>query len=128
MLNRFESNNTELAVISRDWQEAQTVTRLSPQEQKKHNAFISAELFKLQTAFPTQFRNFSKEEATATNALWQEVFAGVDIALLHEAVIRFITTERKAFFPSPGQIVGCIEQIISERRDAKMKRMLFDTL
>jgi len=81
----------------------------------EHEAVISAELAKLRFAYPTQARNFKQEEADIIQALWSEVFAGVDPVILHEAVIRFIKTDRKAFFPSPGQIMGVVEDIKKER-------------
>jgi hypothetical protein len=49
------------------------------------------------------------------NALWREIFLTVEPRLLHDAVVRFITNDRKSFFPSPGQIVGYVEQIIAEK-------------
>jgi hypothetical protein len=88
---------------------------ISPDERKKRNAIIAAELYKLRIAYPAQSRNFSDAEAKATNALWSEIFAGAPPDVLREAVTRFIITDRKGFFPSPGQIAGAAEQIIKER-------------
>jgi hypothetical protein len=107
-------SRNNLAVVSENWLAAQTVSNLTGKQLKQHNALIAAELYRLKTAYPTQARNFSDEEVDATNALWFEIFAGVDPRILHEAVTRFIVTDRKAFFPAPGQIVGFIEQIIAE--------------
>ena len=112
----INGNETALVAVSKDWVAAQTVTGLTEKQRHQHNALIAAELFKLRTAYPAQARNFKDEEVSAINALWQEVFAGVAPVVLHEAVRRFIITDRKAFFPSPGQIVGFVEQIMAEQK------------
>jgi hypothetical protein len=87
--------------------------RLSP---KQHEAMISGALALLRTAYPTQARSFSSQERQATTALWQDMFRGVAPQTMTEAVTRFIASDRKAFFPAPGQIMGCIEQIIAEQQ------------
>jgi hypothetical protein len=90
------------------------VTALSGKQQ---DAVIAAELLRLQVAYPAQSRKFAPEEIRATNALWKEIFAGVDPRVFHEAVTRFIRDDRKAFFPSPGQISGFVEKILQEIKD-----------
>jgi hypothetical protein len=84
-----------------------------PQE-LKYELFIAAELYTLRMAYPIQARNFTEREVRRTNELWAEIFAGVDLMLLHQAIIRFIATDRKAFFPSVGQIIGVLEEITQE--------------
>ena len=123
--NMVNDDAQNLPVIRQQWIAAQTVNGLSEQQRKQHNAFVAAELFKLRTAYPTQARNFSADEVAATNALWSEAFAGVEIGLLREAINRFIITNRKGFFPVIGQIVEVIEQIVAER-ETKQKSMAVD--
>ena len=91
-------------------------------ETLKYELFIAAELYTLRMAFPVQARKFTEREVSRTNELWAEIFAGVDLRLLHKAIIRFITTDRKAFFPSPGQIIGVLEDIMVEDK-AEQKRI-----
>jgi len=87
----------------------------------KYELLIAAELYTLRMAYPVQARNFTEREVMRTNQLWAEVFAGIDLHLIHKAIIRFIATDRKAFFPSPGQIWGMVEEIIAED-EAERKR------
>jgi hypothetical protein len=88
----------------------------------KHELFIAAELYTLRMAYPVQARNFSEREVLRTNELWAEIFSGVDLRLMHKAIIRFIAIDRKAFFPSPGQIIGVVEDILAEEA-AEEKRL-----
>ena len=85
-------------------------------DELKYELFIAAELYTLRMAYPVQARKFTEREVSRTNELWTEIFTGVDLRLLHKAIIRFITTDRKAFFPSPGQIIGILEDIITEEK------------
>jgi hypothetical protein len=80
----------------------------------KYELFIAAELYTLRMAYPVQARKFTEREVSRTNELWAEIFAGADLRQLHKAIIRFIATDRKAFFPSPGQIIGVLEDIAKE--------------
>jgi hypothetical protein len=114
-----DAGTVALGVLSREWLTAQTVCDLPPGRRAAHDALIAAELLRLRRAYPTQARNFSEEEARATGELWAEIFAGVDPVLLHEAVLRFIVTDRKGYFPAPGQIAGCVERIAAEREGPK---------
>ena len=90
-------------------------------DELKYELFIAAELYTLRMAYPVQARKFTEREVNRTNELWAEAFAGVDLRLLHKAIIRFIATDRKAFFPSPGQIIGVLEDIVKEE-EAERKR------
>jgi hypothetical protein len=110
-----------LAAVSDEWRAAQVATNLSAPQRKQHNALVAAEILRLRVAYPTQARSFSAEEVAATNALWAEIFAGVDPDLLREAVMRFIVADRKGYFPAPGQIVGAIEQIVVERNEVEKR-------
>ncbi len=87
---------------------------LTPQEEKEIFAQITKELAILQVAYPSQVRNFSPEETSVACALWYEIFKGVHPKLLHQAVTRFIVTDKKAFFPTPGLIVAQVEEILAE--------------
>jgi hypothetical protein len=49
-------------------------------------------------------------------ALWLEIFAEVERGILNEAILRFIAADRKGFFPSPGQVMGVVGDIIKERK------------
>ena len=91
-------------------------------EELKYELFIAAELYTLRMAYPVQARNFTEREVGRTNELWAEIFAGVELRLLHKAIIRFIATDRNAFFPSPGQIIGVLEDIIAEE-EVEQKRV-----
>jgi hypothetical protein len=121
--------NAELALIedsSPEWLAAQSPPSvLTAAEIEARKAVISGELFKLRVAYPTQARNYSDGEVAAMNALWSEIFIAVEPRLLHEAIIRFITGDRKAFFPSPGQIVGQVECIIAEKEEER-KRVSYE--
>ena len=87
---------------------------MTEQRWAAYDAEMSFGLLTLRTAFPTQARNYSDGEFDMLTALWLEIFAEVESGILHEAVIRFITTDRKGFFPSPGQIMGIVEEIQAE--------------
>ena len=90
-------------------------------EELKYELFIAAELYTLRMAYPVQARKFTEREVSRTNELWAEIFTGIDLRLLHKAIIRFIATDRKAFFPSPGQIIGVLEDIISEEETERKR-------
>jgi len=79
-----------------------------------YDAEMSIGLLTLRTAFPTQARNYSDREFDVLTALWLEIFAEVEPGLLREAIMRFVATDRKGFFPSPGQIMGVVEEIQAE--------------
>jgi hypothetical protein len=89
-------------------------TGMSERQWANYYAVVSVELFKLRTAYPTQARNYSDRETDALTALWLEIFAGIELEVLHEAVVRFIAADRKAFFPSPGQVMGHVDEIHAE--------------
>ena len=111
--------------LTNDIQHASPKTLLSMNnlpEELKYELFIAAELYTLRMAYPVQARKFTEREVIRTNELWAEMFAGVDLRLLHKAIIRFIATDRKAFFPSPGQIIGVLEDIMAEEK-AEEKRI-----
>ena len=80
-----------------------------------YDAAMSIGLLTLRTAYPTQARNYSDKEHDMLAALWLEIFAEVKPDILHEAIMRFVATDRKGFFPSPGQVMGIAEDIIKER-------------
>lgn len=87
---------------------------------------INSQLLVLQTAFPTVVRNYDEYEVQALQQLWYDIFKNVPEQLLREAIKRFIINDRKGFFPSPGQIVGYIEQIVTEQKEAEMVRSMLE--
>lgn len=89
---------------------------MSEQDWAMYDAEVSIGLLTLRTAFPTQTRNYSDREHDILIALWLEVFAEVTPGLLREAIMRFVSADRKGFFPAPGQVMGYVEDIIAERK------------
>ncbi len=87
---------------------------------------INSQLLVLQTAFPTVVRNYDEYEVQALQQLWYDIFKNVPEQLMREAIKRFIINDRKGFFPSPGQIVGYIEQIVAEQKEAEMIRSMHE--
>jgi len=97
---------------------------MTAQEWAIYDAAISVGLLKLRTAFPTQTRNYSDKEHDMLIALWLEVFLAIEPSIFHEAIMRFVAADRKGFFPSPGQIMGIVEDIQAEQeRQAKEERI-----
>ena len=89
-----------------------------------YDAEISIGLLKLRTAFPSQTRNYSDREHDMLMALWLEIFIAIESGIFHEAIMRFVATDRKGFFPSPGQVMGIVEDIQAEReRQATEERI-----
>ena len=78
----------------------------------EYKSVVIQSLYKLQVAFPTQARNFDTSESNALTLLWLEIFAEVKPWVLAEAVTLFIKNDRSGFFPSPGQIMGAVEEIL----------------
>ena len=89
---------------------------MTEQQWALYDAEVSIGLLTLRTAFPTQARNYSDREHDVLTALWLEIFAEVEPGLLREAIMRFVATDRKGFFPSPGQVMGLVEDIRAERK------------
>lgn len=87
---------------------------------------INSQLLALQTAFPTIVRNYDQHEFEALQSLWYDIFKNVPEQLMNEAIKRFIINDRKGFFPSPGQIVGCIEEIVKEQQAAEKRRRMIE--
>lgn len=102
-------NDTRIIPLSESWLSIQSDNFLPPE-------VVDSQLLVLQTAFPTVVRNYDKYEYQALRNLWYGIFKGVPKDLLEEAIRRFIINDRKGFFPSPGQIVGYIEEIVIERK------------
>ena len=88
---------------------------MTVQEWAIYDAEISIGLLKLRTAFPTQTRNYNDKEHDMLITLWLEIFVAIEPGIFHEAIMRFIATDRKGFFPSPGQVMGIVEDIKTER-------------
>jgi len=100
---------------------------MTEQQWAIYDAEISVGLLKLRTAYPTQARNYSANEHEMLMIVWLEAFAGLRAGVFCEAVAQFIATDRKGFFPSPGQIMGIAVQIETEqakqREDEQTKRL-----
>jgi len=97
---------------------------ITAQEWAISDVAISVGLLKLRTAFPTQTRNYSDKEHDMLMALWLEIFIAIEPSIFHEAIMRFVAADRKGFFPSPGQVMGNVEDIQAEReRQAKDERI-----
>ncbi|GHU51683.1 hypothetical protein AGMMS49975_05900 [Clostridia bacterium] len=107
-----QTEDTALTTYSKNWLAAQIERPLTEKQ-------LSAQLMTLQTAFPTVVRNYEPLEFKAMQMLWYEIFKNVPEEIMREAIRRFIINDRKGFFPSPGQIVGCIEQIVKEEQDRR---------
>lgn len=95
-----------------------------------YDAEVSIGLLTLRTAFPTQSRNYSDREHDMLAALWLEIFVEVERGILHEAIMRFVSNDRKGFFPSPGQIMGIVEDMQAEReqleKDERMREHVIE--
>jgi len=88
---------------------------ITTQEWAVYDAEISVGLLMLRTAFPTQARNYSDREHDMLMALWLEIFVATEPGIFHDAIMRFVAADRRGFFPSPGQIMGIVEDIQAER-------------
>ena len=97
-------------------------TGMSEKEYANFYALVTMEHLKLKAAYLTHAWNFTGPEWDALTAIWLEMFANTDPSILHEAVARFITNDRKGFFPAPGQIMGFVEEITKEREKAESDR------
>ena len=97
---------------------------MSEQQLAVYNAEVSISLLTLRTTFPTQARNYSDKEHDMLTALWLEIFAEVEPGTLHEAVMQFVATDRKGFFPSPGQVMGIVEDILAKREAAEKEKRI----
>jgi hypothetical protein len=113
----YLANSVEIAALGVGWSAAQPADGLSEQEIAEREAVIAAGLYRLRLAFPMQARSFTDEEAAATNKLWRDIFIALHPRVFHEAVMRFIVTDRKGFFPSPGQVVGIVEDMVTAYLD-----------
>jgi len=97
---------------------------ITAQEWAIYDAEVSVGLLKLRTAFPIQTRNYSDKEHDMLISLWLEIFVAIEPGIFHEAIMHFVAADRKGFFPSPGQIMGIIEDIQTEReRQATEERI-----
>lgn len=115
------SDEYGIVPVGKTWLSIQTETTL-PLES------INSQLLVLQTAFPTIVRNYDQFEFQAMQKLWYDIFKNVPEQLMQEAIKRFIINDRKGFFPSPGQIVGYIEQIAQEQKEAEEERRMIERL
>jgi len=57
-------------------------------------------------------------------SLVEEKKQGLEPGIFHESIMHFVAADRKGFFPSPGQIMGIVEDIQAEReRQATEERI-----
>jgi len=98
---------------------------MGEQEWVLYNAEVSIGLLTLRTAFPAQSRNFSDREHDMLLALWLEIFAETKPGTFREAIMHFISTDRKGFFPAPGQIMGAIEEMAAERENQMFEQYFY---
>ena len=126
MKQQPEQRHNETAIVQHNQSEQPSLAGLAKnrimskhgmteQQWVMYDAEVSIGLLTLRTAFPSQARNYSDREHDMLTALWLEIFVEVEPSMLREAIMRFIATDRKGFFPSPGQIIGCVEEITAER-------------
>ena len=115
------SDEYGIVPVGKTWLSIQTETTLPPES-------INSQLLVLQTAFPTVVRNYDQFEFQAMQKLWYDIFKNVPELLMQEAIKRFIINDRKGFFPSPGQIIGYIEQIAQEQKEAEEERRMIERL
>lgn len=107
--------NCEPVPFSRNWLQIQ-------QETPNTLESVAKQLLVLQTAYPTITRSYNKSEYRSLLKLWYSIFRFVPENTMREAIRRYIINDRKGFFPVPGQIVGYIEQIVSEQNAAQEAR------
>jgi hypothetical protein len=105
-------NSAKSSVLETVKNKIMQYTSMTEQQWKDHKIAVTASLFKLRTAFPTQSSKHSELEAEMLTALWLEVFAEINPEMLETAVNLYIKSDRKGFFPSPGQVMGIVEDII----------------
>lgn len=115
-------NKENYAVVpadDKDWLALQTEAELTPMQ-------INKQLMVLSTAFPTVVRNYDDYEVKAMQELWYSIFKNVPEELFQEGIKRYIINDRKGFFPSPGQIVGIIVDIVEKRKWEEINRRLME--
>lgn len=89
---------------------------MTEQEWALLDAEVSISLMHAKAGYFNQCRNLSDSEYDMLAATWLEMFAPIERGILHEAVMRFIRADFKGFFPTPGQVMGFVEEILEERR------------
>ena len=65
----------------------------------------------LRGAYPAFYRDMSRKEAESVVALWTEMFADVDAAIVAAAVKALIVTDDKGFPPHIGAVMAKVRQI-----------------
>lgn len=65
----------------------------------------------LRGAYPAFYRDMSRKEAESVVALWAEMFADVDAAIVAAAVKALIATDDKGFPPHIGAVMAKVRQI-----------------
>ena len=65
----------------------------------------------LRGAYPAFYRDMSRKEAESVVALWTEMFADVDAAIVAAAVKALIVTDDKGFPPNIGAVMAKVRQI-----------------
>ena len=65
----------------------------------------------LRGAYPAFYRDMSRKEAESVVALWTEMFADVDAAIVAAAIKALIATDDKGFPPHIGAVMAKVRQI-----------------
>ena len=99
---------------------------MTEQEWAVYDAAVSIGLLTLRTAYPTQTRSYDEQEHDRLTALWLEIFVDVKPNILHDAIMFFIANDRKGFFPPPGLIMECVEEVIKKRDWKKTEEFIYN--
>lgn len=84
------------------------------------NQEVSAIMLVLEAAYPTFYRQSTREEKANALILWAEMFAEDDPNLVAGAVKAFIATDTSKYPPTIGQIKGQMQAIVKPQEDTSM--------
>ena len=75
----------------------------------------------IKTEYPNDFKKIGKEEAYRKAALWQDMFAEDDAALVGAAVKAFMAADENGFAPKVGQIKAKMRELTEPETDTEME-------
>lgn len=75
----------------------------------------------IKTEYPNDFKKIGKEEAYRKAALWQDMFAEDDAALVGAAVKAFMAADENGFAPKVGQIKAKMRELTEPKTDTEME-------
>lgn len=75
----------------------------------------------LKAAFPAYYRGISREDALTVIALWQEMFANDDAAIVAAGVKALIATQKEGYPPTVGAVREKINQITKPETNTEME-------